>query len=120
MLNVLITFYSIVNGIDPALSFQMARVESNMNPYAVSRTNDGGLFQLNRNSYRFHNDKWIFVPITNIALAMNTLGKLKKQCSHKVNNSYILCYNMGIKGASKVKRPFTQSYYRKMNLLWRY
>jgi soluble lytic murein transglycosylase-like protein len=120
MLNVLITFYSLVNGIDPSLSFQIARVESNMNPYAVSKTNDGGLFQLNRYSHRFHNDKWIFVPVTNIAIAMNTLSKLKTKCKHKVSNSYVLCYNLGIRGASKIKKPLSQNYYQKMNLLWRH
>jgi soluble lytic murein transglycosylase-like protein len=47
MVSLLITFYSLVNGIDPSVSFQIARVESNMNVNAVSKTNDGGLFQLN-------------------------------------------------------------------------
>ena len=119
MLNMLITFYSLVNGVDPSLSFQIARVESNMNPYAVSRTNDGGIFQLNRKSYKFHNDSWIFVPTTNIAIALNALSKLKTKCKHKENNTYVLCYNLGIRGASRITKPLSQNYYKKMNILWR-
>ena len=119
MINLLITFYSMVNGVDTSLAFQMARVESNMNPNAVSRTEDGGLYQLNRNSHRFHNEKWRFQPVTNMAIALDYLGKLKEKCTHKSYNSYILCYNMGVHGARKIKSPFKHSYYRKMNLLWR-
>jgi len=119
MINIFITFYSLVNGIDPGLAFNMARIESGMNPYAVSRTNDGGLFQLNRSYYRFHNPKMIFEPQTNIAIAMNTLKKLKSKCKHKMNNSFILCYNLGVQGAGKIKFPLRHEYYRKVNSLWR-
>jgi len=119
MINILITFYSLVNGIDPNMAFQVARVESNMNPDAVSRTQDGGLYQLNRNSYKFHNEKWRFRPDINMAIALNSIRKLKATCSHKMSNSYMLCYNMGIVGARKVKFPFKHPYYKKMNLMWR-
>ena len=98
----------------------MARVESNMNPSALSRTNDGGLFQLNRKVYKFHNINWVFNPITNTAIAMNTLRKLKTKCNHKIKNSYVVCYNVGVHGATKIKDPFKQTYYKKMNLVWRH
>ncbi len=119
MINLLITLYSAINGIDPSLSFQMARVESNMNPFAISRTNDGGLFQLNRKVYKFHNNTWIFNANVNIAIAMNTLSKLKTTCKHKTKNSYVICYNIGVRGARKINNPFKQTYYKKMNLIWR-
>ena len=119
MLNLTILMYSLIYGIDPTLSFQMARVESNMNPKAFSNTKDGGLFQLNSNYYKFHNTSWIFNTETNTALAMKRLSILKNECSHKMNNYYLLCYNMGIKGAKKIKHPKNQSYIKKMNLLWR-
>ena len=119
MINILITFYSLVNGIDTNMAFQMARVESNMNPNALSRTNDGGLYQLNRKSYKFHNEKWRFHPVTNMAIALDSLRKLKQTCSHKMSNSYILCYNSGIAGARRIKFPLKHPYYKKMNLMWR-
>lgn len=120
MINLIITLYSAINGVDPSVAFQLARLESNMNPVALSRTNDGGLFQLNRRVYRFHNNSWVFHPTINTALAMRTLGKLKRTCSHKVKNGYVLCYNLGIRGAGKVKNPFAQTYYKKLNLIWRH
>lgn len=120
MINLFITLYSAINGIDPSLSFQMARIESNMNPMALSKTNDGGLFQLNKNSHKFHNSNWIFIPTINTAIAMNALSKLKDKCIHKTKNSYVLCYNLGITGAKKVKDPFNQTYYKKMYLVWRH
>jgi hypothetical protein len=119
MINILITFYSLVNGIDPNMAFQVARVESNMNPNAVSRTQDGGLYQLNRKSYKFHNENWRFQPVTNMAIALDSLRRLKQTCSHKVNNSYVLCFNSGIVGARRIKFPFKHPYYKKMNLMWR-
>lgn len=119
MLHLLIILYSSMNGIDQNLAFQMARIESGMNPYAISKTNDGGLFQLNRKYYRFHNPNMVFQPDTNVALAMNTLRNLKNKCKHKMNNSFILCYNLGIQGAGKIKFPFRHEYYRKVNSLWR-
>lgn len=119
MINILITFYSLVNGIDPNMAFQVARVESNMNPNAVSRTQDGGLYQLNRNSYKFHNEKWRFQPDINMAIALDSLRKLKYTCSHKISNSYVLCFNSGIVGARRIKFPFKHPYYKKMNLMWR-
>lgn len=119
MVNLFITFYSMVNGIDPYISFKMAKIESSMNPTAISKTNDGGLFQLNRNFYRFHNPKWIFIPETNIAIALHTLGKLKGKCKHTKDNLYVLCYNRGITGAYKIKKPLEQAYYKKFNLLWK-
>lgn len=119
MMNLLITFYSIINGIDPALSFQLVKLESGMNPDAISRTGDGGLLQLNRRFYKFHNPKWIFNSEINLNLAMKTLSSLKNKCKHKNNNSYIVCYNLGIKGGSRIKNPFSQTYYKKSNILWR-
>jgi soluble lytic murein transglycosylase-like protein len=120
LINLFITLYSAINGIEPSLSFQMARLESNMNPAALSRTNDGGLFQLNRRVYKFHNNTWIFNPDTNTAIAMDTLRKLKTRCSHKIKNGYVLCYNLGTSGAKKIKNPTAQTYYKKLSLVWRH
>ncbi len=119
MLQMIITLYSALNGIDPQIAFQMARIESNMNPNAISKTQDGGLFQLNKNYYKFHNLKWIFDPQVNSSLALGRLKKLKESCHYKINNTYVLCYNMGEAGARKIKNPYKQTYLKKMNILWR-
>lgn len=119
MINILITCYALFNGIDSQLAFQIAKTESSMNPNAISNTGDGGLFQLNNKSHLFHNEKWRFIPAVNISLALHNLSIFKKTCKHRLNNSYVLCYNMGKKGASRIKYPYEQTYYKKMNILWR-
>lgn len=116
MINLLITYYSLINGIDPSLAFQMARVESGMNPNAISRTGDGGIFQLNNRAHTFHYDKWRFVPVTNMAIALNKLGILKQ----KLPKKYILAYNVGETGSRRIKYPEVHAYVRKMNIIWRH
>jgi len=115
VINLLITYYALVNGIDPSLAMRMAKIESNMNPNAISRTGDGGLFQLNRVAHKFHYDHWRFIPVISTSIAMNFLGKLKTTCKHKAHNSYVLCYNLGRYGASKIKYPYKHPYYLKFN-----
>lgn len=90
-----------------------------MNIQAISNTGDGGLFQLNNRSFKFHNEQWRFNPITNASIALNYLSKLKLTCKHKIDNTYVICYNLGIRGGSKIKNPKNQTYYKKLNLLWR-
>lgn len=90
-----------------------------MNPNAVSKTNDGGLFQLNAKYHKFHNPKWVFDPQINSAIALKKLQILKNKCFHKKNERYLLCYNMGNAGAKKIKNPDKQTYLKKMNILWR-
>jgi soluble lytic murein transglycosylase-like protein len=115
MIALIITYYSLINGIDPSLAFRMAKVESGMNPNAMSRTNDGGLFQLNGRAFKFHNEKMRYHIVTNTSIAMNTLRNLKERCGNK----FIVCYNIGVTGTKRLKNPLQQTYHRKMNLVWR-
>jgi soluble lytic murein transglycosylase-like protein len=119
MINMLITLYSAFYGINSDLSFQIARLESNMNPVAFSKTNDGGLYQLNTKYHKFHNPALIFDINYNIPIALYTLKNLRDTCKHKIDNTYVLCYNMGITGAKKIKYPLKHPYYRKTSLIWR-
>jgi soluble lytic murein transglycosylase-like protein len=118
MINLIITLYSVLNGIDQRLAFQVAKIESNMNPNAISKTDDLGLFQLNSKYYKFHNENWAFNYQTNTALAMSALKNLKTKCHHKYDNSFMLCYNRGIRGAAKIKNPNNFKYIKKLNILW--
>lgn len=85
----------------------------------MSSTGDGGLMQLNTKYYKFHNPDWIFKPTVNIALATKKLGYLKKNCYHKDNQTFVLCYNLGETGAKKIKFPTKHTYYRKVKTMWR-
>lgn len=114
-----VVLLSVLYGIDTDLATSMAHVESSFNPKADSKTGDGGLFQLNKKYYRFHNPKWIYDPQINTALAMKTLQDLKETCHHKLQKTYVLCYNLGKAGAKKIKLPQNQTYYKKLNYVWR-
>jgi soluble lytic murein transglycosylase-like protein len=114
-----ISLLSIIYGIDTSLAMNIAHIESNSNPKAYSKTGDGGLFQLNENYYKFHNLKWVYDIQINTSLAMKTLQDLKEKCSHKLHKTYVVCYNLGISGAKKIKNPHGQTYYRKLNYVWK-
>lgn len=120
MISLIITYFSLINGIEPSLAFKLARIESGMNPLAKSSTSDGGLFQLNTRSHMFHNEQWRYRVDTNTAIAMSFLGKLKNTCKHKTDNTFVLCYNRGLTGAKKVKNVYKDPYYKKVVSLWRH
>ncbi len=119
MIYLTISLYSLIYGIDQQLAFKMAHVESSMNPLAISRTNDGGLYQLNQKYFKFHNEQWRYSIETNTAMALSHLAKLKKTCKHQVEKSFVLCYNLGEQGAKRIKNPSSQNYFKKMNILYR-
>jgi soluble lytic murein transglycosylase-like protein len=118
MLSITISLIASLYGIDSSLALKLAKIESNMNPNAISKTKDGGVFQLNSKYYKFHNPNWVFDSVTNTHLAMETLKNLKNKCIHKSHNSYIVCYNLGISGAKKIKRAMHQTYYKKTTYAW--
>ncbi len=120
MIPLIITYFSLINGIDPSLALKLARIESGMNPHAKSSTSDGGLFQLNSRSHKFHNEQWRYRVDTNTAVAMSTLAYLKQKCKHRLLNQFVLCYNRGIVGAARIKNPNKTQYYQKVTSLWRH
>lgn len=120
MLNLFISLVSILHGVDAGTAIQVARLESNFNPKAFSKTKDGGLFQLNTRYHKFHNPDWIFNESINTYKAIATLSKFKKTCKHKLNYQFVLCYNMGLRGASKLKNPEKQTYLKKLTLVWKH
>jgi soluble lytic murein transglycosylase-like protein len=114
-----VVFLAIIYGIDPNLATSIAHTESNFNPKAESDTGDGGLFQLNSKYYKFHNPNWIYNVQINTSIAMKTLQELQETCLHKLHNTYVICYNMGRAGAKKIKKPQNQTYFKKMNYVWK-
>lgn len=120
MIPLIITYFSLINGIDPSLALKLARIESGMSPSAKSSTSDGGLFQLNSRSHKFHNEQWRYRVDTNTAIAMRTLAYLKNKCKHRALNQFVLCYNRGVVGAARVKNPNKIRYYQKVTSPWRH
>lgn len=120
MLHLFISLVSIFHGVDPETAIRIAKLESNFNPKALSKTKDGGLFQLNTRYHKFHNPDWIFDENINTYIAIQTLSKFKKICKYKSNYQFVLCYNMGLRGASKLKNPDGQTYIKKLTLVWKH
>jgi hypothetical protein len=119
MIYLTIALLSSLYGVDSDLAIKLAKIESNFNPKAMSKTKDGGLFQLNTRYHKFHNPNWIFDIEINSHRAMKTLANLKTKCNLKFKNHFVLCYNMGTRGASKLKNPNNQTYIKKLTSVWK-
>ncbi len=107
MIQSLIVYLSIVNGFDPDVALSIARIESNLNPYAIGALNEQGLFQI-----RYNNINQSGV-IPNILRGIAMLKETKLKCKHKLHNSFVVCFNYGISGGSKTISPMNTKYYKK-------
>lgn len=108
----LIGYYSAVYGIDPKLSLAVAKHESQLNPKAVGKKGELGLFQLMPSSFPEVNKKELIKPEVNIQMGIRYLAWVKKYCSHKKDNTFLVCYNYGIEKAKNVKHPKLFPYYK--------
>ena len=113
----LITMYSLAYNIDPKVALAVCEVESGFNINAIGITKDLGLFQLNPKSFPQYSKKQLLDPITNIELDIKYLAQMKKECKYKDNLDWLLCYNMGMKNAKKVKYPKLWPYTKRVTKL---
>lgn len=100
-------------GIDPHLAAAVAKTESRFNPKAVGRIGEVGLFQVRPEFSRFPKHK-LFDIHTNMIAGLELLQKAKTQCKHKLNKTWLVCYNAGMAGGKKIKRPELFPYYKKV------
>ena len=108
-----IILYSQLFGIDPRLAISVARVESRMNSNAVGSLGEIGLFQV-RPEYVDVSKDDLYNPTTNIITALKIMTDVKKRCKYKSNFTWLVCYNRGVTGGSKVRNPLVDSYYKKV------
>ena len=99
--------------LNPNLVVAVAKTESSLNPRAVGSVGEIGLFQV-RPKYSKFSRKELFNPLINIVEGLRMLSFAKKHCKHRVDNSWLICYNLGVKGASKVRYPKKFDYYKKV------
>ena len=111
----LIHTYALQHGVDPAIATSVAAVESQFNPNIIGITGDVGVFQLNPKSFPQYTVKQLKDPKLNIELGIKYLAKVKKECKHKNNNDWLICFNMGPKKAQTVKHPSLFPYVKKVN-----
>jgi hypothetical protein len=113
----MIISYSQMLGVDHKVALAVAKVESQYNPKAISKDKeDVGVFQLRAKYYPQYSKKELFNPHTNVILGLLTLKQMRKECPHKLNKSWTICYNRGVAGAKKVKFPEKDKYVRQIKL----
>ncbi len=100
-------------GIDPHLAAAVAKTESRFNPKAVGGLGEVGLFQIRPEFSRFPKHK-LFDVQTNIIAGLELLREAKLKCAHKLNKTFLVCYNAGLSGGKKIKRPELFPYYKKV------
>lgn len=96
------------------LLYGIAKVESNLNPSAVSLDkHDYGLLQV-RQKYSKLSKADLLDACKNAKEAARILKQARASCTHQKGHSYLTCYNRGIAGAKRVKNAMQDSYVRKV------
>lgn len=114
-----ISMYSAINGLDPALVKAVIKVESNWDSSAIGRHNDLGLMQIRQHIVAPHRTKKeLLNPFVNVTEGIRHLGWTKKHCKHKVELSWLSCYNMGVSKASSLKHPKEFDYVKKVRKVY--
>lgn len=108
----LITLHALMEGVPPQTALAIAKIESSYNVNAVGAAGELGLYQI-MPQYSKYNKKDLKKPHINIAEGMRMLKEAKKNCVHQEDNMWVLCYNLGVAGAKKIKHPKKFIYYKK-------
>jgi soluble lytic murein transglycosylase-like protein len=102
-----------MHGLNPVLTNAIIQVESRENPFSIGSHGDSGLMQI-RHQFVPETQLQLLNSCTNIERGVQLLKKAKQDCIHKANNTWVICYNLGIKGARKIKYPSSFIYYKKV------
>lgn len=91
--------------LDVSTVLAVAQVESNFNIKAQSPGGDLGLFQLNPKAFPKYTKKQLLNPETNVRLGIAHLAEMKKSCPFRSESDFVVCFNVGAFGATKIKHP---------------
>jgi soluble lytic murein transglycosylase-like protein len=109
----LISFIAPQFNISPALAIAVAQTESSLNPSAIGPRKEVGLFQV-RPEYSKFTAKQLLDPQINIHEGLRILSEAKRKCKHQLERTFLVCYNLGVYGGSKIKHPKRFKYYVKV------
>ena len=115
IINLCSVYYGTYYNIDPALIRSIIKVESSHKTTAVS--NDGhdlGLMQIRYKYHKYIKRNKLFDTCSNISLGTLILKESKDRCKHTKDYTYVVCYNVGIKGGNNIKNPRKFNYYKKV------
>lgn len=108
-----VLFFSLLNGINPAVTNAVIHTESKGNPFAQGSLDDIGLMQI-REKFVPENRLQLQQPCTNIMRGTQLLAEAKKRCKHTKDGTWLVCFNAGIRGGSRLKYPLKFPYYVKV------
>ena len=74
---------------------------------------DFGIMQI-RQKYVPYTKLQLLNACTNVMVGTELLAKLKKSCKRCVDKTWIIAYNLGERGAKKIKYPKKFPYYKKV------
>jgi soluble lytic murein transglycosylase-like protein len=95
------------------LVHSVIQVESSWNTKAVGPQGEVGLMQLVPRYVPVSRER-LFNPRENIHYGVKALVWARTHCKHQKDNTFILCYNRGIAGGSRVENPYEDAYYKKV------
>lgn len=99
--------------ISPELVVAIAKQESSLRPNVIGPVGEVGLFQIRPRYSRFSKEE-LKNPAINIIEGLRMLKFAKRYCRHKLDFTWIICYNLGVRGGSKVNKPKQFIYYKKV------
>lgn len=115
VVNTCINYYSSYFNVDKLIVKSIIKVESNYKHNAVSiDKEDIGLMQIRYKYHDKNNRNKLFDSCYNIKRGTKILKDVMDKCKHKDMHSYVVCYNLGITGGSKLKYPKKFIYYKKI------
>lgn len=101
---------AVEEGVDADLAVAIARVESGLNPKAIGKHGELGVFQLRP---KYHATKVENVD-HNIRLAVRYLRTVRRFCEPTYKDAWIICYNVGPNYEKRILYPKLFPYYIKV------
>jgi soluble lytic murein transglycosylase-like protein len=102
---------SILYQVDPYTIAAVIKTESEWNTMAVGKHGEKGLMQLrpqyfgiSKRGEELHN------PIINIHKGTSYLKEVREACKKKLDKGWLVCYNRGVAGGTKVAQPSKDKY----------
>jgi hypothetical protein len=109
-----IYFFSFINAIDPNVTKAIIQIESSGNQFAIGKSHgEHGLMQI-RPQFVVETKQQLFNSCTNVMVGTRILGQLKEKCKLCVDKTYVNGYNLGERGAKKLKHPKLWKYHKKV------
>jgi hypothetical protein len=100
-------------GIDPKLAAAVIKTESNFNPKAIGNIGEVGLFQI-RPEFSKYSRQELMDPEVNVLEGLKMMKVAKKHCPHREGKQFVICHNVGLTGAARIKHPTLWPYYKKV------